>query len=72
MSEATVAKNGGGEEQKRCKLHRDQIGSLFHELNFILHWQRQRNIGPKSAKRAVDIDNDTIANAKATNYSVGV
>ena len=46
MSEVTVAKNGGGEEQKRCKLRRDQIGSLFNELIYILHWQRQRNVGP--------------------------
>ena len=38
--------NGGGEEQKSRKLQRDQMGSLFHELTCILHWQRQRNIGP--------------------------
>ena len=38
--------NGEGEEQKSHKLQRDQMGSLFHELTCILHWQRQRNIGP--------------------------
>ena len=38
--------NGEGGEQKSCELQSDQMGSLFHELTCILHWQRQRNIGP--------------------------
>ena len=46
MSEATVAAKWRRRGAETRQVDQGPNGSLFHELIYNLHWQRQRNVGP--------------------------